>query len=203
MFTLPFIFIPLPLIYFGVALQIGGILFSPVAAVWCAWVASSRGFSVWRCALAGAVFSALLFLPWLYLVRRMLGKPLSANIVSVGIHVAFIIWIGFLISQGALLVSNMEGGWPPYRREFTPAPGEWFLWWTLLVTWVVSATCYVSSLRILSRRSRARVGYQQYDDTPDTSPLLTVYLMPFVVLSLHTLIVFPAVIGIMVLGIWP
>ena len=132
MFTAPLIFIPLPLMYLGAALQLGGLIFAPLAALSCAWVARKEDLNPWQYALAGAVYSSLVFFPWLYLIRKMQDKPLTKDTISWGIHVAYVIWVGFLISQSALLITHLEGGWPPYRSGFTPQAFEWTIWWGLL-----------------------------------------------------------------------
>lgn len=180
MFAPALVFIPLPVIQFGVALLACGILFTPIAALSCAWVARNRGLSIWRHALAGAAHSALAFLPWLYLISNMRNKPMSANAVGWGIRVAYVIWLGLLVSQGALLVAHFESSWPPWNSELNSLPVEvlWMTWWWLLVVEIMSASCFGVTMDFLKQRG-TRHGHH--------SRLL--YFAPFAGFSAHILLV--------------
>ena len=188
MLTLPLIILPLPLLMVGATLQIGGLLFSPFAAFYCAWLAKKRKLNIRRYALAGAVHSILVFLPWLYLIRKMQGKPMTAETVRTGFNVVFITWFGILISLGAFLVTPLEGGWPPWRSDFIPAPGAWVVWWTMLVIELISVPCFVVSIQALKRRQAAREQTQP-NDTQHAHVSVLVYLAPFAGLAIHILAV--------------
>ena len=73
---------PLLLIFYTGAGGAAATVWAPFGALTCALIAWRRGLSPYRCAVAGAAYSALFFLPWVYLAARMLGwaipKPLTA-----------------------------------------------------------------------------------------------------------------------------
>ena len=55
------------------------IAWSPFAALICARIARRNGLSARRYAMYGAMYSALLFLPWRHLTRQMRGEPVFIN----------------------------------------------------------------------------------------------------------------------------
>ena len=59
------------------------IAWAPFAALICARIARRKGLNPNRYAIHGAIYSALLFLPWRHLTRQMRGEPINrANIKS-------------------------------------------------------------------------------------------------------------------------
>ena len=59
------------------------IAWAPFAALICARIARRKGLNPNRYAIHGAIYSALLFLPWRHLTRQMRGEPITrANINS-------------------------------------------------------------------------------------------------------------------------
>ena len=67
--------------YFAVGLQILSLPWTPFAAWICARSARKKGLDVRRHALAGALYSALMFCPWVYFILRMNGKRVPAALV--------------------------------------------------------------------------------------------------------------------------
>lgn len=104
------------LIAFMITLVIAilSIAWAPFAAFICARIAWQKGLSVSRYAIYGVIYSAILFLPWLHLMRQMRGKQIThgnvkdiytsififAGLVSAS-HIAFI--FSWWYSQGPLL----------------------------------------------------------------------------------------------------
>ena len=157
--TGPLILLPIPVLQLGAMVLACGIVFAPVGSVVCALIARKRELSIWRYALAGAVHSALMLLPLLYLIKKMQGKPMQAETVTWGIRVAYFVWLSYLISQGALLVTPLESQWPPWDSRVSPYPTEvlWLVWWWLLIVQVVSVSCFVMSVLVLKHRLSPRV----------------------------------------------
>lgn len=58
-----------------------GLVWTPFGALTCRRIARSRGLSPRRYAIAGAVYSVLFFVPWVYLVMRMRGRSVSVVVV--------------------------------------------------------------------------------------------------------------------------
>ena len=65
---------PLLLIFYTGAGGAAATAWAPFGALVCALIAWRRGINLYRCAVAGAAYSALFFLPWVYLAARMLGS---------------------------------------------------------------------------------------------------------------------------------
>ena len=91
----------------AVAAMLLGWLWSPFAALICWLRARSLGLDARRYAKAGALYSALFFLPWLYLTLRMFGKTVADWMVSAGYFVLYLIWllgpigVTFLVCAGS------------------------------------------------------------------------------------------------------
>ena len=58
------------------------IAWAPFAALICARIARRNGLSARRYAIYGAMYSALLFLPWRHLLRQMRGEPVFLNSIK-------------------------------------------------------------------------------------------------------------------------
>ena len=90
-----------------VAAMLLGWLWSPFAALICWMRARSLGLDARRYAKVGALYSALFFLPWLYMTLRMFGKTVADSAVSAGYFVLYLIWflgpigISFLACVGS------------------------------------------------------------------------------------------------------
>ena len=64
--------------HLGILLLMGvGVLWSPIAAGTSAVIARRRDLGTKRYAVTGGVYSALLFLPWLYMLLKMLNVTVS------------------------------------------------------------------------------------------------------------------------------
>ena len=76
-----------------VALQIFGLPWAPIASFICARIARRRGLDVRAYAIAGAVYSILLFWPWVYLVTRMTDRTIPPAFVRMFYFFVFGIWV--------------------------------------------------------------------------------------------------------------
>lgn len=74
-------------------LPIVGVLWAPFAALICARIARKKGLSVWRYAAAGAVYSALFFWPWVYLIARMHNKSIPSVLIHLFYILVFLAWL--------------------------------------------------------------------------------------------------------------
>ena len=83
-----------------------GLLWSPVAAYTCARVARSKGVDARRYAIAGAIYSILLFLPWIYLWSKLRNKPLRGITVAIGYVLLYALWLIGPISFMAILAGS-------------------------------------------------------------------------------------------------
>ena len=90
-----------------------GIVWTPFAAVTTAIVAKNRGLvalpsgpSAGDYARAGALYSALLFFPWIYLIARILDRPLPVLIVIVAYTAIYLVGIASLVTSAVLAVAG-------------------------------------------------------------------------------------------------
>ena len=70
-----------------------GLLWSPIAAITCGRAARARGLDTRRYAIAGAIYSILLFLPWIYLWSKLRNKPLSDSTITLGYMFVYGLWL--------------------------------------------------------------------------------------------------------------
>ena len=99
-------FIPFYVLVIFYFVAIIGVLWSPVAAYTCAQAARSRGLDARRYAIAGAGYSILLFLPWIYLWSKLRGKPLRAITVASGYVLIYVLWLMGPIMFMAILAGS-------------------------------------------------------------------------------------------------
>ena len=69
-----------------------GVLLSPFAALICYLRARSMGLSPGYYARIGALYSSLLFLPWIYLIVRMFNKTVPNILIGIGYFVLYAVW---------------------------------------------------------------------------------------------------------------
>ena len=92
-----------------------GPLWAPFAALICYLTARAKGLSPGRYAAIGALYSALFFLPWVYLIARMYNKTIPNALVWTGYVVLYAIWF-----FGSIIVNLIIG--------FAAHPGEDHVW---------------------------------------------------------------------------
>lgn len=139
---------------------------NPVGALVCAWLARKRGLNVARYALLGAMSSAAMFAPWLYLVQRMRGKEFSDEAITTiyawaqALLGAVIAGVSFLQIMGRFLGDST---WP-YRPEGYIWETMWLLdyfsnfWVPLLFGipfWVISRIALVRHFNGVSEEQLA------------------------------------------------
>ena len=79
-----------------------GVLLSPFAALICYLRARSLGLPPGYYALIGALYSTILFLPWIYLIVRMFGKTVPNILIGIGYFVLYTMW-----ALGSILVISL------------------------------------------------------------------------------------------------
>ena len=154
-FTL--IFFPLALL----TLPALGLLWAPIAALFCSHVAKARGLETRRYALAGAIYSTLFFGPWIYLILRMYNKHIPGCVI----RIVYILTYGVLwpISTLSLLLLAI---WyqQPFRAVFI------FVLLLNILAWFMSLI-----MLIVWHRRQGRVLSEESDDVLPNR----VYIMPF------------------------
>ena len=84
-------------------LALFGVVWTPVGAIICAVIARSKGLSPGRYAMIGALYSVLSFLPWVYLVFRMLNGRIS----NLAIRLVYIVLYGMVWPAGFVLAISI------------------------------------------------------------------------------------------------
>ena len=79
-----------------------GVLLSPFAALICYLRAHSMGLPPGYYARIGALYSTILFLPWIYLIVRMFGKTVPNILIGMGYFVLYTMW-----ALGSILVISL------------------------------------------------------------------------------------------------
>ena len=170
--------IPLLLTVYTLTLGVAAVMWTPFGALICAIIAWRRKLSQRRSAVAGAVCSALFFLPWVYLAARMLGRTIFKPLVALAYFVLYASW-----------------GLGPFRFTYIvwsegrdPYPALW------LCAWVLNALAMAVSLLMMTTPIFDKVNpfrRASRDDAPMRDALPNpVYLLPFAFLWGSILVVF-------------
>ena len=83
-----------------------GIAWAPIAAAVCWAIARSKKFDVWRYAFIGALYSVLLFFPWLYLVARMYDQTIPRALIRFVYGLLYVCWIYVIIVVLVMFLSE-------------------------------------------------------------------------------------------------
>ena len=82
-----------------------GILFAPFSALICYIRARSMGLPPGHYARIGALYSAFLLLPWIYLIVRMFNKTVPNILIGIGYCVLYAIWFfGSIVAVAGLAI---------------------------------------------------------------------------------------------------
>ena len=146
------------------------LLWAPFGALVCAVLARRRGLSPRRYAFAGAAHSAFFFLPWVYLVARMLGWVIPKPLIAIPYAVLYAAWL-----QGPFQLSY--DSWTGFDDLYPNA--LWLcVWLGNILTMMVSMLLMMSiAKRINPFRHESRAVVPVRDTLPNP-----VYLMPFALL---------------------
>ena len=158
---------PLLLIFYTGAGGAAATAWAPFGALVCALIAWRRGLNPYRCAVAGAAYSALFFLPWVYLAARMLGWAIPKPLTALPYVVLYGLW-----AYGPARYSYEI--WTDVDVVYRPA-------W--LFAWLANMFTMVASLLLMTPFKRINPFYRARRDAPlrDTLPN-PVYLLPFALL---------------------
>ena len=157
---------PLLLIFYTGAGGAAATAWAPFGALACALIAWRRGLNPYRCAVAGAAYSALFFLPWVYLAARMLGWVIPKPLTALSYIALYGLW-----------------AYGPARYSYeiwTDAEAHRPAW---LFAWLANMFTMAASLLLMTPFKRINPFYRARRDAPlrDTLPN-PVYLLPFALL---------------------
>ena len=145
------------LAFLAIVLAFVGTVWSPFAALWRARIAQSNGLSARSYAVRGGVYSALFFLPRVYLTMWMADKS-AARAVGTGAY-ALLYTIWFVVMMyliGIAAIFQPDGSPYPehYRQTLFGFDWQWIVQLIETSLLILSVYLWVSSLRKLRRRSK-------------------------------------------------
>lgn len=146
------------------------IAFAPFAGFICARYAKrNKGLSVWRYAIVGAICSAFLLAPWVYLKMRMGGRPVSIESIKTTYILLYIFWGSVIFINTFLMI--MLGNLLREVSIFNTSslPGFTFL--------AISVSAWVISGKFLPRCRSAKD--EEAGNKAEVLPKF-MYIMPFV-----------------------
>ncbi len=175
--------IPLLLMLYTLMAGAASMVWAPFGALICALIAWRRGLSPRRCAIAGAVCSALFFLPWVYFAARAMGWSVPKPLVVFSYVLLYLTWW-----RGPFQFSYIiwSGGRDPY-------PALWLCAWAL-ITLAMAASLLMTTTPIFDKVNPFRRASRDDGPMRDTLPN-PVYLLPFALLWGSVLIVFALMIS--------
>ena len=86
-----------------------GVIWIPFGGTICAWTANKKQLPVLKFAIAGALFSLFMLLPWFYLITRMKGKNLPHSAIKSSYMLIYIIWLfGPILFYSWILIGSID-----------------------------------------------------------------------------------------------
>ena len=181
------------LIYFG-SFTASGLVFSfgllcvtwaPFGAVICAWTAKKKQLPVLKFAIAGALSSLFLFLPWFYLISRMSGGRFPRPLAVLSYIAVYSIWLYgplltyfwnyVIITESLELSDNFAAGGTSHLilSIYMIAIGA--------VLWTVSLI-----MLLITHHRRSDIDDESAGILPKQG-----YVLPFALLSGYTMLIIP------------
>ena len=145
-----------------VLLQFLGLPWAPFAAWICGRSARKKGLDIRRHALAGALYSALLFWPWVYFILRMNGRNAPSALVRLFYISVFGLWmVGGVIMTlflAVVLTTAIEMHHAPTGTQSLLASLMYAAPLLNLALWVFSLTRFTRRRKSASGGSGALIG---------------------------------------------
>ena len=176
--------VPLLLFFLPEPLMAFGILWAPVGAIVCGVSAHFRGLPPVRYTIAGLAYSALIFLPWIYLILRIHKVPIPRFVVKFAYIIIYVFWFGVILI-GVIVAAPSD---PPTHTppELLPQPPSPFMVYLEIgavalngVTWLISLIWLV--LVDKSRRRQEDISDSAYLPSP-------AYISPFALTLVWSLV---------------
>ncbi len=134
------------------------VLWTPVAAAICWVVAKRKGLDAKRSAVIGGVFSALLFLPWLYFLLQMLNVRVPRALIGLSYLILYVVW--GLSAVGAAFVSAAKVERSLDSELVLPILGISFVTWFASLLWLkAQSRGYSAYSDLLPYQIVPRFGY--------------------------------------------
>ena len=142
-------------LWIPILLQFLGLPWAPFAAWICARSARKKGLNVRRHAVAGALYSALLFWPWVYLILRMNGRNVPAILIRLFYISVFTAWMLGAVFWMLILAILYHPGTDSLYEISNPWVMISYMLYALVLANVIA---WLISLMTLRKRRRRDLG---------------------------------------------
>ncbi len=149
-----------------------GVLFAPFAALICYIRASSIGLPPGHYARIGALYSTLLFFPWIYLIVRMFNKSLPNLLIGIGYCVLYTAWFFgsiVVLAVVAIFIGIIALG---FSTDVERTYIHILLFCAVIIILCVDVVAWILSMARLDRFHRNHIPSEGF--LPDRA-----YIMPF------------------------
>ena len=147
------------------------VAWTPFAALICARITQRRGLSVKRPAVHGAIYSALLFLPWRHLTRQMRGEPINRGDIKDAYTFAYLLAALVLASHLFVVFAELIQPWAFSSLEDLAEHG---------MTAIIGALAFAAGLVSLSRAKNRFNELEERRESPNAIDLPNLsYIAPF------------------------
>ena len=162
-------------------------MWAPFGAVICGGTAKNKQLPVLKFAIAGALSSMFLLMPWFYLITRMEGKHFSRPLAVLSYIAVYSIWLyGPLLTYFWSYVIITES---PELSDYFAAGGSSYLILSIYMIAVGVAMWTVSLIMLL-------IAHHRWPEDDDESAGILPkheYVMPFALLFGYTALIIPTI----------
>lgn len=170
------IFIPGSIFFLMAWLAVLSLVWAPFAASICALIAKRNKLSASRYAITGAAYSILFFIPWVYLLTKLLKRPLPVSMIRLGYFFLYTLWIlgpiGFIITLLIVFSETFRG------QTERPTIGA-YIFLLACIAMLALSRWQVNIAREVSENRRS---------LPRLLPLPFLYLSPFIYAYINVLL---------------
>ena len=168
----------------GILFQMFCLVWAPFGAIVCALNAHGTKRSILGYAIAGALASIFLFMPWVHLMKGMRNKRISGTEIGDSHRVVYALWLLWIVTHLGITLFYMflledislvpeEWSWPYFRSEY--------LFWSIngliiilaVMGWTISRKIVFSEL--VSEHKKA--GDVRLINSPKRMKIM--YILPF------------------------
>ena len=147
------------------------IAWTPFAALICARIARQRGLSPKCPAVHGAIYSVILFVPWLHLTRQMRGDPITRENIDLAHTLTYVLAALALASHAFLIIAELI---QPWAFSSLGDMAEY------LAATIAGALAFAAGLISLWRVSKRLNELQERRESPNALDLPNIsYIAPF------------------------
>ena len=164
----------------GILFQVFCLVWAPFGTIACALGAYSAKRSIWRYAIAGALASIFLFVPWVHLMKDLRNKRISGTEIGDSLKVVYAFWLLWIVTHLVITLFYMF-----LLEDISLAPEEWswsyfrseYLFWSIngliltlaIMGWTISRKVVFDNLvsehkkaedvRLISFPKRTKIMY--------------------------------------------